>query len=309
MQSPGIVVCQTRDILKWFYMKCCISGGDIPVITFAHHKGGTGKTTSCLNIAGYLQKAGKRVLVIDIDPQANATSGLGVDPAWLSRSMYDVFMSGMDGSGGISIREVIRETRSGIDLAPSSLDLVGAEPFFYTIPDRSHLLRNFISNIPGYQFILIDTPPSMGQFVINGLVASDRTVITFDQGIFALAGLKTLMAIFDDVREYLGDTIHAEMAIVTRVGQEGGSVFGGGFLEVLKRILGIQTGTGDARAEQIFFEVEEEMKKYFKTVYTVPYNHQIAVAQRRGLPISHYDPMCDAALAYERIAREVMTWE
>lgn len=221
--------------------------------------------------------------------------------------MYDVFMSGIDGSAEVSLREVIRETRSGIDLAPSSLDLVGAEPYFYQVPDRSHLLRRCISDLPEYQFILIDTPPSMGQFVINGLVASDRTVVTFDRGVFALTGLRTLMAIFDDIREYTGDTINAEMAIITRVDQGEGAGTVSGFLEGLKRILGV--GTPVQQPEQLFLEVEEEMKKYFRSVYSVPFNHQITAAQRRGLPISHYDPACDAAQIYEQITREVMTWE
>jgi chromosome partitioning protein len=249
------------------------------------------------------------VLVIDVDPQANATSGLGVDPGWLSRSMYDVFMGGIDGTREITLRDVIRETRSGIDLAPSNLNLVGAEPFFYQTPDRSHILKWVINNLHGYQFILIDTPPSMGQFVINGLVASDRTVVTFDRGIFALTGLHTLMAIFDDIREYTGETIHAEMAIVTRTGQEGSPSPRAGFVEGLKRLLGMETRGGEPQADQLVFEVEEEMRKYFKTVYNVPYSHQIAAAQRRGLPISHYDPECDAAKVYEQIALEVMAWE
>jgi chromosome partitioning protein len=101
---------------------------DIAIIAFAHHKGGTGKTTSCLNIAGYLQKDGKNVLVVDCDPQANATTGLGINPETLELSMYDVFMSVFEGFPDIVIDDVIVTTASGIDLAPATLDLVGLNP-------------------------------------------------------------------------------------------------------------------------------------------------------------------------------------
>jgi chromosome partitioning protein len=248
------------------------------------------------------------VLVVDIDPQANATSGLGIDPAWLSRSMYDVFMSNIDGSAEVSIHDIIRKTRSGIDLAPSNLDLVGAEPFFYQVSDRSHLLSRILSDVHNYQFILIDTPPSMGQFLINGLVASDRAIITFDRGIFALNGLRTLMAIFDDIREYSGESIHAEMAILTRVEQPGVHKRWEVLARTLMQVLGMRGGDEYQQEETMFLEIQEEMRKYFRVIYTVPYDRQIAAAQRRGLPISHYNPTSDAAIAYERIAREVMAW-
>ncbi len=103
---------------------------DITIIAFAHHKGGTGKTTSCLNVAGYLQKDGKKVLVVDCDPQANATTGLGINPPeTLKLSMYDVFMSIFEGFPDVAITDVIvPPTASGIDLAPSILDLVGSNP-------------------------------------------------------------------------------------------------------------------------------------------------------------------------------------
>jgi chromosome partitioning protein len=249
------------------------------------------------------------VLVIDIDPQANATAGLGINPVWLSRSMYDVFMSVVEGYPEISIRAIIRETPSGIDLAPSSLDMVGAEPFFYYIPERSHLLKRFISELTSYQYILIDTPPSMGQFVINGLVASDRAIITFDQGIFALNGLKTLRTIFDDIKEYLGEEVHADMAILTRSGPKSENSATSGIFSALKRMLGLDIPPEVEQETLLYQEIEDEMKKCFEKVYSVPFNPQIPAAQRRGLPISHYDPACDAAKAYESITREVMTWE
>ena len=99
-----------------------IRGGDISIITFAHHKGGTGKTTSCLNISGFLTKKGYNVLVVDIDPQANATAGLGIDPNFQKTGMYDIFMSCIPGYPKVDLEEIIIKTGSGIDLAPSSLE-------------------------------------------------------------------------------------------------------------------------------------------------------------------------------------------
>ena len=192
---------------------------DITVIAFAHHKGGTGKTTSCLNVAGYLQKDGKRVLVVDCDPQANATSGLGVDPERVEQSMYDVFMSVFEGFPDARITDIIVPTASGIYLAPATLDLVGVEPYLYGIDDRAGILREALTPVRRtYDFILIDTPPSMGQFVINGLVAADHTVVTLDAGTFALNGMEALSTIFNDIREMIGEDVNADFAILTRWG-------------------------------------------------------------------------------------------
>ncbi|HQC33741.1 MAG TPA: AAA family ATPase, partial [Methanoculleus sp.] len=120
---------------------------DITIVAFAHHKGGTGKTTSCLNVAGYLQKSGRSVLVVDCDPQANATAGLGVDPDTLELSMYDLFMSAFEGFPDVVINDIIVPTASGVDLAPATLDLVGVEPYLYSIEDRAGLLREALAGV------------------------------------------------------------------------------------------------------------------------------------------------------------------
>lgn len=157
------------------------------------------------------------MLVVDIDPQANATAGLGIDPNFQKTGMYDIFMSCIPGYPKVDLEEIIIKTGSGIDLAPSSLELVGAEPFLYNLDNRAEILRELLRPMKKrYDFIMIDTPPSMGQFVVNGLVASDRRIITFDRGIFALNGLQTLMTIFSDIREVMGDSIVPDLAILTR---------------------------------------------------------------------------------------------
>jgi len=278
----------------------------ITVITFAHHKGGTGKTTSCLNIAGFLVKSGKNVLVVDVDPQANATSGLGLNPDSLNASMYDLFMGKCPGYQSIAITDIIRKTTSGIDIAPSSLELVGAEPFLYTTEDRAKMLAEILFPVKRkYDYILIDTPPSMGQFVINGLVASDHTVVTFDRGVFALHGLHTLMTIFSDIKEIIGAKITPDLAILTRWDCK--EVPKSGIRAFFSRLS--QKGSPESeKEEELIRDFEGEVKKYFNLVYPVPYSREIYEAQKAGLPISHFAPDCPAGKAYSGIAEVIQKW-
>lgn len=274
---------------------------DITVIAFAHHKGGTGKTTSCLNVAGYLQKDGKRVLVVDCDPQANATSGLGVDPERVEQSMYDVFMSVFEGFPDARITDIIVPTASGIYLAPATLDLVGVEPYLYGIDDRAGILREALSPVRDtYDFILIDTPPSMGQFVINGLVAADRTVVTLDAGTFALNGMEALSMIFNDIREMIGEDVNADFAILTRWG--GSDDSGGGLALFLKRIFSPASFAEEEREKERLKTFESEVRKKFRQVFVVHYSPLIYEAQQKGLPISHYAPESKPGRDYRAVA-------
>lgn len=278
----------------------------IPIIAFAHHKGGTGKTTSCLNIAGFLVKSGKSVLVVDVDPQANATSGLGVNPDSVKVSMYDLFMGRCPGYLPVDISEIIQTTQSGIDIAPSSLELVGAEPFLYTIENRANILSEILAPVKSrYEYILIDTPPSMGQFVINGLVASDHTVVTFDRGVFALHGLHTLMTIFSDIKEIIGRRVTPDLAILTRWNQKENEKTG--LRAIFSRFS--QKNSPDREKEEVETrEFEDEVRKYFNLVYPVPFSREILEAQKAGLPISHYAPDCLAGKAYSGISEVIQKW-
>jgi len=274
---------------------------DITVIAFAHHKGGTGKTTSCLNVAGYLQKDGKRVLVVDCDPQANATSGLGVDPERVEQSMYDVFMSVFEGFPDARITDIIVPTASGIYLAPATLDLVGVEPYLYGIDDRAGILREVLTPVRRtYDFILIDTPPSMGQFVINGLVAADRTVVTLDAGTFALNGMEALSTIFNDIREMIGEDVNADFAILTRWG--GSDDSGGGLALFLKRLFSPASFAEEEREKERLKTFESEVRKKFRQVFVVHYSPLIYEAQQKGLPISHYAPESKPGRDYRAVA-------
>jgi len=281
---------------------------DITIVAFAHHKGGTGKTTSCLNVAGYLQKSGRSVLVVDCDPQANATAGLGVDPDTLELSMYDLFMSAFEGFPDVVINDIIVPTASGVDLAPATLDLVGVEPYLYSIDDRAGLLREALAGVRGnYDFILIDTPPSMGQFVINGLVAADHTIVTLDPGTFALKGMEALSTVFHDIREMLGENVTTDLAILTRwKGPDDRAAKTGGLALFLKRIFSPGPSPEEERERERLKMFEAEVRKAFKQVFIVPYSPAIYETQQKGLPISHYAPESDAGREYRAITTALL---
>ncbi|HNQ32257.1 MAG TPA: AAA family ATPase [Methanoculleus sp.] len=281
---------------------------DITIVAFAHHKGGTGKTTSCLNVAGYLQKSGRSVLVVDCDPQANATAGLGVDPDTLELSMYDLFMSAFEGFPDVVINDIIVPTASGVDLAPATLDLVGVEPYLYSIEDRAGLLREALAGVRGnYDFILIDTPPSMGQFVINGLVAADHTIVTLDPGTFALRGMEALSTVFHDIREMLGENVTTDLAILTRwKGPDDRAAKTGGLALFLKRIFSSGPSPEEERERERLKMFEAEVRKAFKQVFIVPYSPAIYETQQKGLPISHYAPESDAGREYRAITTALL---
>nr|QNO56801.1 nitrogenase iron protein [Methanosarcinales archaeon ANME-1 ERB7] len=251
-------------------------------IAFAHHKGGTGKTTSCVNISGFLALSAKKVLVIDLDPQANATSALGIDKNNLGESMYDVMV------GDAEIADAVLETEiENIHLAPATLDLVGAESHLYRMNNRISILKRSIEGIRRYyDYIMIDTPPGPGLFIINGVVASDYTIVTLDPGVFALEGVETLSLIFDDINESSGVKINPRIAILTRCNKAS--------------LFSMITGKRDPVKE-----IKKGMKGFFDSVYTVPYGVEVYEAQLKGVPISHYKPKCKAGVAYKKIAEVV----
>lgn len=314
-----------HSLLNTLIHRNSIQGDNITVITFSHHKGGTGKTTSCLNIAGFLVQVGKKVLVIDCDPQANATVGLGFSPKTLGKNIYDVFLSGFEDFPKTSLSEIIQTTPSGIDLAPSSLDLVGADPFLYRMENRAEILQNAIATVKDrYDFILVDTPPSLGQLVINGLFAADHVIVTLDSGTFALEGVSTLSTIFGDMKEDLGREIIPDMAVVTRWGEQGNPEKPGAEQpdekDIFSRLRDLFYKKPEPTPEEIrareeqeteherLLSIRAEVKRLFRTVYIVPYSPQIYEAQKRGLPISHYAPESAAGIVYKNITDEVLRW-
>ena len=266
------------------------------------------------------------MLVVDCDPQANATAGLGVDPSAASgKNMYQVFMSGIDDFPKVMIQDIIIKTASGIDIAPAHLDLVGAEPYLYHAEFPAGVLKEALAHAKNqYSYIFIDTPPSLGQFVINGLFAADHVIVTLDSGSFALNGVTTLSTIFSDIKEGLGKEIRPDMAIVSRWGE--------GLIQSCSQPEAKEEKGLFSRIRNIFYKPPElspedlkaaeeqkqehtrllamlnQIKRRFPSVYTVPYSTAVYEAQKRGMPISHVAPDSSAGIAYKTIAEEVMRW-
>lgn len=265
------------------------------------------------------------MLVVDCDPQANATAGLGYTPESAGRNMYDVFMSTLEDFPETKIADIIKKTGTGIDLAPSHLDLVGADPYLYRTEGRAGILKGALAAISEqYDYILIDTPPSMGQLVINGLVAADHIIVTLDSGTFALHGISTLSTIFNDIKDDLGKEIHPDLAIISRWGEGGAqdarkpapeendlfSRIRNFFYKKPEPTPEEQKAIEEQNSEhERLLAMMIEVKRQFPAVYTVPYSPLVYEAQKRGLPISHFAPESSAGAAYRTIANEVMRWK
>jgi chromosome partitioning protein len=250
-------------------------------ITFANHKGGTGKTTSCLSIAGYLAKSGIKVLVVDFDPQANATSGLGIDKKSLRYSMYDAILHQCDGQKGVAVTDVILETDvKNLHVAPSEFDLAVAEYYMLRSRNRANILNRVLEKVRSfYDYILIDLPPTSGLLTINGLCASDHVVVPFDPSIFALETLDDLKKSFRDIKQITGHSINEIAAVMIRYAK---------------------ADRGKYSPSQ---EVEAILRKMFDMVFVVPAADEIYETQKEGVPISHYAPRSGVGRAYAKIAR------
>lgn len=252
-------------------------------IAFVHHKGGTGKTTSCLNIAGWLTKMNKKVLVIDLDPQGNATSGLGIDRKTIDFSIYDVLF------GQKNIEETVLETGSGIYLAPSSLDLLAAETHMAGQANNIALLRQKLADITGhFDYVFIDVPPGSTLLMINGIVASENIIIPLDSGVFAYETLTTLKSLVIELNKELGVETNLLMMLLREAS-----------ISVLDKYQ-----TWEIKKLLNEFLIENNMSGL--KIFTIPFSRKIHRAQMRGLPISHYAPFSDAGRMYRRIAKEIV---
>lgn len=264
------------------------------------------------------------MLVVDCDPQANATAGLGVDPSASDNNMYEVFMSGIDDFPKVGIEEIIKKTASGIDLAPAHLDLVGAEPYLYHAEFPMGVLAQSLASVRDqYAYIFIDTPPSLGQFVINGLYAADHVIVTLDSGSFALNGVTTLSTIFSDINTNLGKEIKPDMAIISRWGEglvQSPSQKEDEKRDIFTKLRDFFSKPPEPSPRELVAKQEQkseqerllatiaDIRQRFPRVYTVPYSTTVYEAQKRGMPISHLAPDSSAGIAYKTIADEVMTW-
>ena len=247
------------------------------IITVVNQKGGVGKTTTAVNLAAYLAHLGKYVLLVDLDPQANATPGLGVDYQNLSRGVYEVL------SGEYLMREVLQPTdHVGFRLAPATQGLAGAAVELVNLERREHRLYDALIEVRGdYDVILIDCPPSLGMLTINGLVAGDMVLIPVQAEYYALEGLGQLMNTISLIQE----NIKPELEIL------------GALLTMHDKRLKL--------SDQVMEELYRHFpNKIFRTI--IPRNVRLTEAPSHGKSILNYDPSSKGARAYEKLARELL---
>lgn len=247
-------------------------------IAIFNQKGGVGKTTTNINLAACLAKKGKKILVLDIDPQGNTTSGLGIEKKALKKSSYDLMIE-----DDINAEDVILKTGvDNLDIIPANVSLSGAEVELAIIKGREKRLKKALNQVKEkYDFIFIDCPPSLGLLTINSLTAVDSVLIPIQCEFYALEGVAQLMNTIEIVRKNLNEKLYVQGVIL--------SMFDG--------------------RTNLSVQVVEEVKKYFREkVYktVIPRNVRLAEAPSYGLPIIEYDPKSKGAEAYREFADEFL---
>jgi chromosome partitioning protein len=248
----------------------------VRVTACTNQKGGVGKTTTVINLAAYLALAGTRILVIDLDPQGNATSGLGIDRRSIERSSYDALVDRTPIDGLI-----VRTAVDGLDLVPSTPALSGAEVELVGVAARERRLAASLAELNGrYDRVLIDCPPSLGLLTVNALTAADGVLIPIQTEYYALEGLSQLVNTIRRVREGLNPRLELDGVLLTMY---------------------------DART-RLSAQVATEVRRHMNgTVYdtVVPRSIRLSEAPSHGLPIALYDPSSRGATAYRELAGEV----
>ena len=246
------------------------------IVSVANQKGGVGKTTTSINLSTLLAKKGKKVLLIDADPQGNATSGLGIEKEQ-QFSVYDVLIEDIEVENTLQTTQV-----KNLDLCPSNINLAGAEVQLVGAENREFRLKSKLENIKDdYDYIIIDCPPSLGLVTLNAFTASDSVLIPIQCEYYALEGLGQLLNTIQLVQEHLNENLQIEGALLTMF---------------------------DARTN-LSNQVVREVNKYFENkVYktVIPRNVKLSEAPSYGMPISIYDPRSKGAKSYDKFVKEFL---
>lgn len=247
------------------------------IIAVANQKGGVGKTTTTINLSACLAEAGKKVLVIDVDPQGNTTSGLGIDKNDVDNTVYELML------GEAELKECIYESvMEGLYVIPSNVNLAGAEIELIDIDEREYILKKITESIKDeYDFIMLDCPPSLSMLTVNAMTAADTVLVPIQCEYYALEGLSQLMRTIDLVTKKLNPALEMEGVVFTMY---------------------------DARTNLSLQVVENVKSNLNRTVYKtiIPRNVRLAEAPSHGLPINLYDPKSAGAESYRLLAEEVI---
>ena len=250
----------------------------VRIIAIANQKGGVGKTTTAINLSACLADKGKKVLAVDMDPQGNMTSGLGLDKEFLEKTVYDMIIGESD------IEEVLqKETMENLDVLPTNIDLSAAEIELIDVENKEFIVRNSIQKIrDNYDFVIIDCPPSLSMLTINAMTTADSVLVPIQCEYYALEGLSQLIHTVELVKDRLNPDLEIEGVVFTMY---------------------------DARTNlslQVVENVKDNLQQnIYKTI--IPRNIRLAEAPSYGMPINQYDPKSAGSESYMRLADEVIS--
>ena len=248
------------------------------IIAIANQKGGVGKTTTAINLSACLAEAGQKVLVIDIDPQGNTTSGFGLSKTEIEKTVYEVILRECD------IKEaIVEDVIENLDILPSNVNLAGAEIDLIDVENREYTLKESISEIrEKYEYIILDCPPSLSMLTVNAMTAADTVLVPIQCEYYALEGLTQLIHTINLVKKKLNPELELEGVVFTMY---------------------------DSRTNlslQVVENVKDNLKQnIYKTI--IPRNIRLAEAPSHGLPINKYDTKSSGAESYRMLADEVMS--